>query len=50
MVLTHEDICRITADLAYEEYMNQTNNVQEEPIDCPYYNAEKAMNKGEKPQ
>lgn len=50
MVLTHEDICRITADLAYGERMKKTNNVQEEPIDYPHYNAEKAMNKGEKPQ
>lgn len=24
MALTHEDICRIAADLAYEEHMKQT--------------------------
>ncbi|WP_336533945.1 hypothetical protein [Bacteroides acidifaciens] len=50
MALTHEDICRIAADLAYEEHMKQTKNVPEEPRDCPYYNAEKAISKGEKPQ
>lgn len=48
MSLTHQDICRITADLAYEEQMKQTNNVPEEPTDCPYYNADKAVKEGKK--
>lgn len=40
-VLTHEDICRIAADLSYEEHMEQTNNTANELINCPYYNTEK---------
>lgn len=34
--MEHSDICRILADLAYEEHMNQTNNVVKEPKNCPY--------------
>lgn len=46
--MTHEDICRIVADLAYVENMKQTNNAMKEPRDCPYYNYEKAIIEGEK--
>lgn len=35
--MEHLDICRIVADLAYEEHMKQTNNVVKEPENCPYY-------------
>ena len=44
MALTHEDICRIAADLAYEEHMKQTNNVITEPIDngCPRFSIKEA--------
>lgn len=47
-VLTHEDICRTAAELAYEEHMKQTSNVVKEPKDCPYYDTEKRIGEVEK--
>lgn len=47
MALTHQDICRIAADLAYEEHAKQTDNVPEESMGCQYYNAEKAVREGQ---
>lgn len=43
--MTHSEICRNIADLAYEKSVK--NNTVHEPADCPYYNAGKTAREGE---
>lgn len=44
--MTHLEIYRTMADLAYEESVK--NNMAHEPENCPYYNTEKTAEEGEK--
>lgn len=43
--MTHLEIYRTIADLAYEESVK--NNIVHEPTDCPYYNAGKTAGEEE---
>jgi len=45
--VAHEEIYRIIADSAYEEHMEQENNVEREQKDCPYYNTGKTISEEE---
>ena len=42
--MTHEEIYRNIADLAYEQSVK--DNTMKEPTDCPYYNSEKTEGGG----
>lgn len=44
--MTHSEVCRSIADLAYEQSVK--SNTVHEPVDCPYYNAEKTAGEGKK--